>query len=127
VLLVDDDRDTLGVLSMLLAEQQAIVQTAGSAAEALAIFQWYRPDVLLADLALPEEDGFALIQKVRAHELGAGGHTAAVALTAYVRVEDRARALSAGYNMFVPKPVEPQELIAVVAHLADPGSSIPLV
>ncbi|MGB7921822.1 MAG: ATP-binding protein, partial [Pyrinomonadaceae bacterium] len=111
VLLVDDDQDTLNTLAAILTEYRAEVQTARSAAEALEAFEWYKPDVLVSDLAMPDEDGYTLISKVRALDVESGKQTRAVALTAYVRVEDRTRALSAGFNMFVPKPVEPHELI----------------
>jgi CheY-like chemotaxis protein len=97
----------------------AAVQTAASAAEALEIFQWFKPDVLVSDLAMPDEDGNSLIAKVRALEAGNGKRTPALALTAYVRVKDRARALSAGFNMFVPKPVEPHELLTAIASLVE--------
>lgn len=75
------------------------------------------PDVMISNLAMPGEDGCSLISKIRATENGK--LVPAVALTAYVRVEDRVRALSAGFNMFVPKPVEPTELIAAIANLAE--------
>jgi signal transduction histidine kinase/ActR/RegA family two-component response regulator len=119
VLLVDDDQDTIKMLAAVLTESRAAVQTASSVAEALEMLRWYRPAVLVSDLAMPNEDGYALIGKVRALDAGSGVQTPAVALTAYVRVEDRARALSAGFNMFVPKPVEPNELIAAIANLAE--------
>ena len=112
VLLVDDDEDTLQVLSVMLGDSGAKVQTASSAAAALEILQWYRPDVLVSDLAMPKEDGYSLISKIRSLETEREGRLPAVALTSHVRVEDRTRALSAGFNMFVPKPVEPTELIA---------------
>jgi signal transduction histidine kinase/ActR/RegA family two-component response regulator len=124
VLLVDDDPDNLQILSVMLTEQKAKVQAAACASEALQTLQWFKPDVLVSDLAMPGEDGYSLIAKVRALEAGSGEQTPAVALTAYVRVEDRARALSAGFNMFVPKPVEPSELIAAIANLSEPGESI---
>ncbi|HTG14763.1 MAG TPA: ATP-binding protein, partial [Blastocatellia bacterium] len=124
VLLVDDDPDNLQILSVMLTEQKAKVQATASASEALQTLQWFKPDVLVSDLAMPGEDGYSLIGKVRALEAGSGRQTPAVALTAYVRVEDRARALSAGFNMFVPKPVEPSELIAAIANLSEPGESI---
>jgi signal transduction histidine kinase/ActR/RegA family two-component response regulator len=120
VLLVDDDRDILQLLTVTLTEYRATVQTAASAAEALDVLQRYKPDVLVSDLAMAGEDGYSLIGKVRALETKSSKQIPAVALTAYVRVEDRVRALSAGYNMFVPKPVEPSELIAVIANLAEP-------
>jgi CheY-like chemotaxis protein len=119
VLLVDDDPDTLQMLSLTLSEADAKVQTAASAAEALEVMQWYRPDVLVSDLAMPGEDGYSLIGKVRALDAENGHLTPVIALTAYVRVEDRARALSAGFNMFVPKPVQPTELITAIANLTD--------
>lgn len=123
VLLVDDDQDTRNMLAAMLAEYRAIVQTAASAAEAFEVLQWYKPAVLVSDLAMPNEDGYTLIGKVRALEAESGQHIPAVALTAYVRIEDRARALSAGFNMFVPKPVEPDELITVIATLAEHGTA----
>jgi len=118
VLLVDDDRDTLQVLTALLTESRAQVQTAASAAEALEVLQVYKADVLVLDLAMPHEDGYSLIRKIRASETRGGRQTPAVALTARVRVEDRARALAAGFNLFVPKPAEPNELITAIANLA---------
>lgn len=120
VLLVDDDKDTLQMLTAMLTEYKAEVQAASSAAEALEALQWFKPDVLVSDLAMPCEDGYSLICKVRALEAEGGGQVPAVALTAYIRIEDRARALSAGFNMFVPKPVEPHELLTAIANLADP-------
>jgi signal transduction histidine kinase/CheY-like chemotaxis protein len=117
VLLVDDDEDTLDILSAMLTESNASVQTASSAGEALALLQWYKPDVVVSDLAMPDEDGYALIGKVRAIDVDRGSKTPAVALTAYVRVADRARALAAGFDVFVPKPVEPNELINTIVSL----------
>ena len=119
VLLVDDDPDTLQILSVMLAESKAGVQTAASVSEALEILEWYQPDVLVSDLAMPGEDGYSLISKIRALAGGKVTQVPAVALTSYVRVEDRARALSAGFNLFVPKPVEPEELIAAIANLVE--------
>jgi signal transduction histidine kinase/ActR/RegA family two-component response regulator len=119
VLLVDDDPDTLQILSVMLAESKAGVQTAASVSEALEILEWYQPDVLVSDLAMPGEDGYSLIGKIRALRGGKVTQVPAVALTSYVRVEDRARALSAGFNMFVPKPVEPEELITAIANLVE--------
>lgn len=123
VLLVDDDQDTLNMLAEILTGHRAAVQTASSAAGALEALQWYRPDVLVSDLAMPDEDGYSLIAKVRALEGKSGRQIPAVALTAYVRVEDRTRALSAGFNMFVPKPIEPTELITVIANLAEANTA----
>ena len=124
VLLVDDDPDTLQILSVMLEESKATVQVAASTREALEVLEWYRPDVLVSDLAMPDEDGFSLIEKIRQIENGKGPHIPAVAITSCVRVEDRTRALSAGFNMFVPKPVEPNELLSAIANLAEPEVEI---
>ncbi|MFN2514692.1 MAG: ATP-binding protein [Pyrinomonadaceae bacterium] len=121
VLLVDDDADTLQILSVMLANSKATVQTAASVSEALEVLEWYEPDVVVSDLAMPGEDGYSLIRQLKALEAENGKQTPTVALTSYVRVEDRARALSAGFNMFVPKPVQPDELITAIANLAEPG------
>jgi signal transduction histidine kinase/ActR/RegA family two-component response regulator len=123
VLLVDEDPDTLIMLTIMLTECKAKVHGVATAAEALEVLKWHKPDVLVSDLALPGEDGYSLISKVRAMESEKGKRTPAVALTAYVRIEDRARALSAGFNMFVPKPVEPGELITAIANLAEPATN----
>ena len=91
---------------------------AASAAEALDVLQRERPDVVLSDIAMRDEDGYDLIRKVRGPAPGrSGGRTPAAALTAYGRLEDRMRALSAGFQLHVAKPVDPAELVAVVATL----------
>lgn len=118
VLLVDDDQDSLQMLSVSLVESRARVQTASSVAEALEVLSWFKPDVLVSDLAMPDEDGYSLIGKIRALEDESVSQTPAVALTSYVRIEDRTRALSAGFNLFVPKPIQPDELITAIASLA---------
>jgi PAS domain S-box-containing protein len=119
LLLVDDDIDNLNIISMLLTNQGASVHAVTSVAEALQVLRCDLPDVLVSDLAMPIEDGYALIEKVRNEELRTGRHLPAIALTAYVRVADRAQALSRGFDMFVPKPVEPRELITAIAGLAE--------
>lgn len=119
ILLVDDDPDTLQFLHVMLTESRAVVQTANSVGEAMEILEWYRPHVLVSDLAMPNEDGYSLIARLRELEGANGTEIPAVALTSYVRVEDRARALAAGFNMFVPKPIQPNELITAIASLAE--------
>jgi signal transduction histidine kinase/ActR/RegA family two-component response regulator len=119
LLMVDDDQDALDMLSLLLADAGASVRTATSAAEALALLRWIRPDVLLSDLAMPDEDGYSLIRSLRMVERESGRRTPAVALTAYVRVQDRARAVDAGFDVFVEKPVDPEELVSVIGGLVD--------
>ncbi len=117
VLAVDDEADARHLLTMVLERCGAEVRACGSAAEALAALEDYEPDLLISDIGMPEEDGYDLIRKVRARETDRTGRLPAVALTAYARVEDRLRALTEGYNMHVPKPVEPAELAVVVASL----------
>jgi len=119
ILVVDDDQDALDMLTLVLTDAGAAVRTAASAAEALALLRWIRPDVLVSDLAMPDEDGYSLIRNLRAIERESGHEIPAVALTAYVRVQDRARAVAAGFNLFVEKPVDPVELIAVLAGIAE--------
>jgi signal transduction histidine kinase/ActR/RegA family two-component response regulator len=123
VLLVEDDPDSLNTLAAILTGYKATVQTATCAADALDMLCWYKPAILISDLAMPGEDGYSLISKLRAREADTGEQTPAIALTAYVRVEDRARALSAGFNTFVPKPVDPDELINVILSLANPHAT----
>jgi signal transduction histidine kinase len=118
ILVVDDDRDSRSFLCTLLEAQGAAVDAAGSAAEALALFQQRRPDVLVSDIAMPREDGYDLIRAVRHLPVLEGGETPAVALTAYVRDEDVGSALAAGYHRHIRKPVVVEDLIVAVAELA---------
>jgi CheY-like chemotaxis protein len=118
VLVVDDDRDAVELATAILAGAGAVVRTCGSAREALAALQAWRPDVLVSDIEMPDEDGYALIRKVRALDAERGGGTPAVALTAHGRSQDRMSSLTAGYSMHVPKPVHPAELTTIVASLA---------
>ncbi|MDQ1559951.1 MAG: hypothetical protein QOD32_3011 [Pyrinomonadaceae bacterium] len=118
VLIVDDEPDTRRLLRTVLERCGTEVTTAASAAEALASFTQSKPDIIISDIGMPGEDGYELIGKLRAAEAGSGERTPAIALTAYARVEDRVRALNAGFQVHVPKPIEPVELLAVVASLA---------
>jgi signal transduction histidine kinase len=117
VVIVDDEQDALQLLSTVLESCGASVRAAGNAADALELVRTFRPEVLVSDIGMPREDGYALIQKVRALSPEEGGQTYAVALTAYARTSDRTRALTAGFHSHVPKPVEPNELFAVIASL----------
>jgi PAS domain S-box-containing protein len=117
VLLVDDDAGTRELISAALNERQARVTAVASAQEALSEIKRARPDVLVSDIAMPVQDGYQLIEEIRALELGQAKTLPAVAITAYAREEDRRRALAAGYQSYLPKPIEPAELIAVVAEL----------
>jgi PAS domain S-box-containing protein len=125
VLLVDDEDDARSLLQVILERCNARVVTASSVDEAFQAFQTAKPDILISDIGMPGQDGYALIKKVRAWEAEHGGRVPAVALTAYARVEDRVRALRAGFQVHVPKPVEAFELLAVVASLSEQGAPVP--
>ena len=122
VLLVDDDEDARVMLRSLLEGGGASVTCAASAAEAWAALAGGGYDVLVSDIGMPGEDGYALIRRVREREAARGGKLPAVALTAYARDEDRTRALLSGFHAHVAKPVNPAELVAVVASLASLSS-----
>ncbi len=117
VLVVDDEPDGRALVRRLLEDCKATVLTASSADEAIALARSDSPDVLVCDIGMPGEDGYTLIRRIRALP-GAVGRLPALALTAYARPEDRAKALLAGFQVHVAKPVEPAELIAMVASLA---------
>jgi signal transduction histidine kinase/ActR/RegA family two-component response regulator len=118
VLVVDDDADAVDLATAILAAAGAVVRTCGSAREALVAVEQWRPDVLVSDIEMPGEDGYALIRRIRALDPERGGKTPAVALTAYGRTQDRVLSLAAGYNMHVPKPVDPGELTTIIASVA---------
>jgi PAS domain S-box-containing protein len=117
MLVVDDEPDTRDLIATVLRSAGARVVTAGSARQALELMDDEPPDLLVSDIGMPSEDGYALIASVRARPAERGGGVPAVALTAYARTEDRIRALSAGFQMHVPKPVDPVEFLLVVASL----------
>jgi PAS domain S-box-containing protein len=118
VLVVDDEADVREVVATMLERCGVRVSLAASVPEALDLLRRERPEVLISDIGMPEEDGYALIRKVRALPVESGGRVPALAMTAYARMEDRTRALLAGYQMHLPKPIEPTELLVVVATLA---------
>jgi CheY-like chemotaxis protein/anti-sigma regulatory factor (Ser/Thr protein kinase) len=119
VLVVDDDPDALDLLSTLLRQKGAVVLSATRADEAVELLRNERPQVLVSDIEMPGEDGYAFIRRVRALRAEEGGRTPAAALTAYARTQDRLRALLAGYQIHLPKPVDPAELASVVASLVE--------
>lgn len=118
LLVVDDDPDARALLTAILNKCGAEVKAAPSAAEGLERLRQWKPDVLISDVEMPYEDGYSLIEKVRALADEEGGFTPAIALTAHVRAEDRLRALSSGFDAHVSKPMEPEELVTVIASLA---------
>jgi CheY-like chemotaxis protein len=121
VLLVDDELDARNLLCLILKGYEAEVRDCASAAEAIRILDEWRPDVLVSDIGMPFEDGYVLMRKVRAREPERCGLIPALALTAYARAEDALRALEAGYQAHIPKPVEPGELATAVARLVGRG------
>ena len=119
VLVVDDEPDARGLVRRLLEDCHAHVTAVGSAAEAIAqLIGGKGFDVIVSDIGMPGEDGYGLLRRVRTLPDAQGGRTPAIALTAYARSEDRMRSVLAGFQMHVPKPVEPAELITMVASLA---------
>jgi PAS domain S-box-containing protein len=117
VLAVDDEADSRGLLQVVLEAAGAKVTTAASGAEALSLLETAPPDVLIADIGMPEMDGFDLIKNVRALPNAAAAQVPAAALTAFARSEDRTKALQSGFEMHLAKPVDPGELVASVATL----------
>jgi PAS domain S-box-containing protein len=118
VLVVDDDLDSRLLLKRLLEDCRAKVTMAGYVQEALDALDSRRFDVMVSDIGMPQRDGYDLIRVVRARPAEQGGRTPAVALTAFARSEDRTKAMIAGFDLHIAKPVEPRELCAAVARLA---------
>ncbi|WP_341528066.1 response regulator [Nostoc sp. UHCC 0302] len=117
VLVVDDEVDSREFIATVLQQYQAEVQAVASVPEALQLIPQWKPDVLVSDIGMPTEDGYSLIRKLRSQPPQQGGNIPAAALTAYARAEDRMRAIQEGYQMHLPKPIEPAELATVVASL----------
>src|SRR5690606_14790654 len=107
VLVVEDEPDTRELLQTILERLGADVAAAGSYREALSAFEQRRPDVLLSDIGMPEKTGYDLIRAIRARGPDSGGAVPAAALTAYAGAEDRRRALEAGFQLHLAKPVDP--------------------
>lgn len=112
ILVVDDERDALGWMTVLLEQSGAIVHSALSAEKAFAAIEQFKPNILLSDIGMPEEDGYMLLKRVRASENGS--QIPAIALTAYARIEDRERAIAAGFQDHLAKPIELEQLIKAV-------------
>lgn len=111
IVLVDDDPDARDLLATVLVQRSAEVFAASSAPEAFALLKEHRPDVLISDIAMPEEDGYMLIRRVRALGADEGGLTPAVAVTAYAGRADRRRALEAGFDDHYAKPIDLDKLV----------------
>ena len=123
ILAVDDDRDALALVREILEATGATVATADSGQHALDLLERMTPDVLLADLGMPQMSGFDLIDRVRRSERPAIREIPAAALTAYARSEDRTKALRSGFQLHLAKPVDPGELMAAMAALAKRASA----
>jgi PAS domain S-box-containing protein len=119
VLLVDDEPDARDLLSRLLQNHRANVTTAGSVNEALELIRYDRPDVVVSDIGMPHNDGYAFIRELRRLSIPHGARIPAIALTAFARPEDRTRALVSGYQMHIAKPVDAQELVAAISSLLE--------
>jgi CheY-like chemotaxis protein len=118
VLVIDDDPDTCDMIRSILEQCGGVVETTTNADSGLELFRSWTPDVVVSDIGLPETDGFELIRRIRNDERSSATKTPAIALTAFARIEDRVKALAAGFQMHVAKPVEPAELLTIVASLA---------
>ena len=117
LLVVDDEADARGLLQRVFTDCEAQVTTASSAAEALELLKAAPYDVIVSDIGMPGMDGYEFIRRVRMLEAAGGGQTPAIAMTAFARSEDRTRALHAGFQVHIAKPMEPAELVAMVASL----------
>lgn len=121
ILLVEDHYDTRDFLTSVLQQSGAIVTAVSSAREALRQLDQIDPHVLISDIGMPIEDGYQLIRTIREREGSEGSRLPAIALTAYARNEDRQKAIESGFELHVPKPVEPKSLVAAIAQVANPG------
>ena len=119
VLVIDDEPDARDLLQALLLERGAMVQAAEGATTGLQAIDGFAPDIILCDIGMPDADGYEFVRALRTLPPVAGGRSPAVAVTAFARSEDRARAILAGFDAHLAKPVEPTELIASFALLAN--------
>jgi len=123
ILVVEDDPDARELMQAVLEQRGATVRTAESVALAVEIFESTQVDVIVSDIAMPEEDGFALVKRIRALPPEKGGNKPIVALSAYAASSDRARALSAGFSRYLHKPVDFEELVLTIQSVAEPETS----
>jgi CheY-like chemotaxis protein len=117
VLLVEDDDDSRKLLGTMLKQHGAEISSAASAKDAFTLFSEKVPDVVVSDIGMPDEDGYELLQRIRALPVEAGGLTPAIALTGYATRKDRERSLSSGYQLHIAKPIEQSELVSAIAGL----------
>jgi CheY-like chemotaxis protein len=119
VLVVDDDADSRDFVAFVLEQDGACVFTVSSAFEALQTLPQVKPDVLVSDISMPEMDGYMLIHQVRSWTPEQGGQIPAIALTAFARNNDQHKALKAGFQMHLSKPLNPEKLVAAIAKLVE--------
>jgi CheY-like chemotaxis protein len=117
ILVVEDDVDSLELVSAVLADAGAVVECAASVAEGFGAFSRSNPDLLVSDIAMPEEDGYSLMRRIRVLCAAEGGLVPAIALSAFTRPEDVVKALAAGFSLHVGKPVFPVDLIHAAGRL----------
>jgi len=120
ILVVEDDSDTREIVQFILEQSGAAVVAVGSVTKALETYMEIEPDVVIADIAMPDYNGFALIAQIREEDSKLGRTTPAIALTAFTSAADQERALSAGFQEYMSKPFDPGELIATVSKLLHP-------
>lgn len=120
--MVEDGEKTRLALEQLLATQGAQVRAEGSARDALEAFRTFRPDVIVSDIAMPQEDGHSLLRKIRALRHDEGGDTPAIALTAYAEPRDREAAFASGFQEYLNKPVDAGILATTIRRLAEGGA-----
>jgi CheY-like chemotaxis protein len=118
IIVVDDEPDARDVISRVLSRAGAKTTAVGSVREALAAVTVQKPDLIVSDIAMPDQDGYDLARQLKEMAAGNGGAIPALALTAYAREEDRQRCLSAGFEAHLAKPVDPSELLGAVARLS---------
>jgi CheY-like chemotaxis protein len=117
LLVLDDDTDALELFATVLRRAGADVRVARSVREAIGLLQAWEPDVIVSDIEMPEENGYAFIRRLRGGEVPNGERIPAVAVTAYGGVSERIKIASAGFDSYVAKPVEPDELAAIIGRL----------
>jgi CheY-like chemotaxis protein len=118
VLVVEDDPDARELVVAILEDAGAVVDSAESAAAGFDAVRTFRPELLVSDIGMPDEDGYSLIRRIRALTPGEGGAIPSIALTAYTRAEDRAKALGAGFTLHMAKPIRPTDLVSAIQDLA---------
>jgi CheY-like chemotaxis protein len=124
ILIIEDDADSRVMITALLEQFGALVKAVSSSREGLESVQSEKPDIVISDIGLPEEDGYEFMRKFKALSFYDSDRVPAIALTAYAREEDRVQALMAGYQIHMAKPIEPAELVAAIKSLL-PSSDFP--